>query len=160
MLKRIAAVSLALLLILSIAGCAGKVPFKYQISPTQGLILTQYTGQDTGVEIPAKIGKNPVAIIGVQTFYYNTTLKSVTIPDSVTIIADQAFQGCKALTSVTIPNSVTYISNQAFMNCTALQTVTIPDSVTDISHSAFTGCSSLTGGSRQIILKIQPDAVF
>jgi len=157
------AVLLALLLILAMAGCAGKVPFIYQYTQYAnsqgGIILTRYTGQDTSVEIPSKIRKDPVVVIG-QAFYNCTSLESVTIPDSVAIISEQAFYNCTSLASVIIPNSVTYISNQAFWNCTSLVSVTIPDSVTNISPSAFTGCGSLLAESRQRILRIQPDAQF
>jgi hypothetical protein len=46
-----------------------------------------------------------------------TSLKSITIPNSVTTIGDRAFDECKSLTSITIPNSVTSIGNGAFYEC-------------------------------------------
>ncbi len=69
--------------------------------------------------------------------YYQTRLKTVTIPNSVTEIGWSAFDGCTALTSVTIPNSVTKIGSGAFEGCTGLTSVTIPNSVTKIGGSAF-----------------------
>ena len=73
-----------------------------------------------------------------------TSLKSVTIPDSVTVIDLYAFEGCTGLTSITIPNSVTEIGNCAFKDCTGLTSITIPESVTVIGISAFEGCTGLT----------------
>ena len=49
--------------------------------------------------------------------YYQTRLKTVTIPNSVTEIGWSAFDGCTGLTSVTIPNSVTSIGTSAFYCC-------------------------------------------
>ena len=72
-----------------------------------------------------------------------STLKSVTIGNSVTSIGSSAFYGCTSLTSVTIPNSVTSIGDSAFSNCTSLTSVTIPNSVTSIGECAFYECYSL-----------------
>ena len=78
------------------------------------------------------------------TFYYCSSLKSITIPNSVTSIGDNAFYKCNGLTSVTIPNSVTSIGSSAFDNCRSLTSVTIPNSVTSIGDHAFYNCNSLT----------------
>ena len=83
-------------------------------------------------------------IIAPYQFRYCSTLKQVTIPDSVTSIGSSAFYGCTSLTSVTIPNSVTSIGISAFWGCTSLTSVTIGNSVTSIGDSAFSDCSSLT----------------
>ena len=79
-----------------------------------------------------------------KAFYQCTTLKTITIPDSVTTIGINAFRDCSSLTSVTIPDSVTEIGMYAFKYCSSLTSVTIPDSVTKIEGNAFSGCSSLT----------------
>ncbi|MCD8237522.1 MAG: leucine-rich repeat protein [Prevotellaceae bacterium] len=69
------------------------------------------------------------------------SLKSITIPDSVTNIGCCAF-GCSSLESITIPNSVMRIEDNAF-NWTPLKSITIPNSVTRIEDFAFWCCSSL-----------------
>ena len=73
-----------------------------------------------------------------------TTLKSVTIPDSVKIINYLAFDGCSSLTSITIPNGVTKIGESAFANCSSLTSVIIPDSVKSIDGYVFKGCNSVS----------------
>lgn len=59
-------------------------------------------------------------------------------------IGENAFEDCTSLKSITIPNSVTEIGSAAFRNCTGLTSVTIPDSVIEIGDSNFYGCSKLT----------------
>ena len=76
--------------------------------------------------------------------FANHSLKSVTIPNSVTSIGRLAFKGCGGLTSITIPNSVTSIGEDAFSSCSGLTSITIPNSVTSIGNGAFSGCFSLT----------------
>ena len=74
----------------------------------------------------------------------NTSLRSYTIPDSVTKISNHAFERCTSLTSIIIPGSVTSIGSNAFSYCSNLTTVTIGNGVKSIGNSAFNKCSGLT----------------
>ena len=47
-------------------------------------------------------------------YSYRSSIKTVTIGNSVTSIGSNAFYGCTSLTSVTIPDSVTSIGDYAF----------------------------------------------
>ncbi len=105
--------------------------------------LIGYTGSDTKLTLPEKIGGENYSIYKYA-FYYNDKITSVTIPDSVTSIGDRAFSGCTGLTSISIPDSVTRIGFDAFRGCTGLTSITIPNSVTSIGESAFEGCTGLT----------------
>ncbi len=87
---------------------------------------------------------NSVTSIGGSAFNGCTSLTNVIIPDSVTYIGVSAFSGCTSLTSITIPDGVTSIGDYMFDGCTSLASVTIPDSVTSIGDSAFHNCTSLT----------------
>lgn len=132
-----------------------------------GGVITEYTGSESNVSIPAKIGSDSVTAIGAGAFAGNTNVKSVSLPSSVTQIGQEAFAdcsslssvslpssleligigafyGCSTLTSVTVPNGTKTIDDEAFAECASLGTVTIPESVTNISDSAFDGCDSLT----------------
>lgn len=73
-----------------------------------------------------------------------SSLKNVTIGNSVTSIADYAFRGCTGLTNIIIPNSVISIGKYAFSSCSALTDITIGNSVTSIAEHAFKGCKALT----------------
>jgi hypothetical protein len=66
------------------------------------------------------------------------TLKSVTIPGSVTSIGIEAFYECSGLTSVTIPGSVTNIGNSAFYHCLSLTSVYFQGNAPTVGVDAFT----------------------
>lgn len=63
--------------------------------------ITKYTGTESTVILPSTINSWPVTKIGEDALKDNTTITSVTIPDSVTEIGANAFAGCTNLTSVT-----------------------------------------------------------
>ena len=87
---------------------------------------------------------NSVTTIGLSAFENCYSLTSITIPDSVTTIGESAFRSCDSLISITIPNSVTTIGELAFGNCNSLKSITIPDSVISIGVDAFDDCESIT----------------
>lgn len=69
--------------------------------PKKTVTITKYTGKESTVILPNTINSWPVTKIGEAAFQDNTTITSVTIPDSVTEIGANAFAGCTNLTSVT-----------------------------------------------------------
>jgi hypothetical protein len=77
------------------------------------------------------------------TFSSNATLKSISLPNSVSCIGEGAFEYCTSLTSITIPESVTYIGESAFNGCRSLRTFVVPESVFAIRACAFENCTSL-----------------
>ena len=110
------------------------------------LVLEDGTEQISGLSFPDSpietlyLGRNTIsAFVGGK-----TTLKEVTIGNSITEIGNSAFNGCSGLTEVTIPNSVTAIGASAFWNCTGLAKVSIGNSVVTIGSSAFKNCTGLT----------------
>lgn len=68
--------------------------------PQKTVTITKYTGTESTVILPSTINSWPVTKIGEAAFQDNTTITSVTIPDSVTEIGANAFAGCTKLTSV------------------------------------------------------------
>lgn len=105
--------------------------------------IKKYNGNDAVVNIPSEINGTPVTTIGNAAFR-DSSVTSVTIPDSVTSIDDNAFGFCSQLTNISIPNSVTYIGFSAFAHCTSLKSITLPSSLSSISEALFSGCSQLT----------------
>lgn len=68
--------------------------------PQKQLPLPKYTGTESTVILPSTINSWPVTKIGEDALKDNTTITSVTIPDSVTEIGSNAFADCTNLTSV------------------------------------------------------------
>ena len=102
----------------------------------------------TDVIIPENIHVNGatywVTHISIGAFLDCQTLKSVTIPNSITTIENNAFQGCYNLSSVTLPNSVKIIGSSAFSGCSALTSIVLPPGLEELARYAFFDCSSLS----------------
>ena len=96
--------------------------------------------------------------IRTYAFYFDKSLNSIVLPESVKIISssafnysnlvsidigngveriENAFENCRSLTNVTLGNNLKYIGNSAFYNCPALSNLTIPASITNISSLAL-----------------------
>ena len=76
--------------------------------------------------------------------YECCSIKSVTIPDTVTTLPSNIFYTCRALETVSIPCSVTSILANAFNTCCSLKSITIPNSVTSLEGSVFSYCYNLS----------------
>ena len=83
-------------------------------------------------------------LFGKSTFAQITTLKKVTLGDSIKEIPQMAFLECKGLQTVSIPSGLTKIGTQAFFGCSSLQDVTLHESLTEIGYQAFRDCDALT----------------
>lgn len=68
--------------------------------PPKTVTITKYTGTESTVILPSTISSWPVTKVGEDALKDNTTITSVTIPDSVTEIGTNAFADCTNLTSV------------------------------------------------------------
>lgn len=105
--------------------------------------LISYIGTEDNLTLPQDYDGQNYSIYEYA-FYCCTSIKNITIPDTVTSIRGYTFYGCSSLASISIGNSVTTIDDAAFINCTSLICVIIPNSVNSIGRGAFFGCDSLT----------------
>ena len=91
------------------------------------VILTGYRGNETDVTVPAYVGGLPVSEIGVNAFSFSTSLRSLTLPETVRRIGAGAFRYCYALESVTFGSVPTEpIDRSAFEACYALSEIVFP----------------------------------
>ena len=74
--------------------------------------------------------------------FANSSVTSITLPDSVTSIGDAAFNNCTKLRSFNAGNSVTEIPDDCFEYCSSLVNLTL-NNVTKIGEGAFYYCTSL-----------------
>ena len=103
--------------------------------------LISYIADDLHVIIPSGI-----RIIGEDAFY-DSKIKSITIPESVSVIEESAFEACKNLTYISVPSSVQKIGGRAFMDCWNLKRVDFKCKVEDLDYSTFSNCRNLTAVS-------------
>ena len=95
------------------------------------------------LSLPSDVGGKPIRVIAGRAFK-DSTLTSITIPNSVISIGSGTFQACLSITSVNIPNGITLIESSTFRLCQSLTSITIPNSVTSIEFNAFQSCLSIT----------------
>jgi len=120
-----------------------------------GFAVVGYVGSASKINIPELYKGYAVNSIASSAFSGNTTLTSVTIPNSVTNIGNKAFMNCTALTSITLNDTLTNIGQYAFAN-TKLTEIVLPDSLVAVGQGALMGVNTLTkltvpfiGGSHQ-----------
>lgn len=138
------AVAMLLTLLPAAAFAAPAPESDFEYSADNGTaIITKYKGAGGTVEIPATLGEYPVTGIGMHAFAEYTSLKSVSMPESMTSIGNGAFAGCTGLESVELPAGLKSIGENVFYSCTSLISVVVPDKVTSIADLAFYGCLNL-----------------
>ena len=128
---------------------------------------------DEDIHIPSTYRECPVKYIKHNAFQNCTTIRSITIPDSIIEIGFYAFEGCTSLETITLPfigkapdattnTAFSYIFNtvpeslntviltgsesiadSAFSGCTGITSIVIAESVTRIGYNAFKGCTGL-----------------
>ena len=72
------------------------------------------------------------------------TLRSVSLPVSLTNIADGAFANCRRLSDITLPEGLTFLGLEAFEDCRSLKTIRLPDSLTSVASNPFVFCDGLS----------------
>lgn len=129
--------------------------WRYKKQKDGTLMITGYTGTETDVTVPEKIGKAAVTAVGYRAFSpegprltnaqreARKAIRSVVIPDFVRKVEDSVFENCVSLTAVTLPKDLKRIPNYMFWNCMALTGVTIPQGVKEIGEGAFRSCTAL-----------------
>lgn len=84
-----------------------------------------------------------VTCIGEDMFIGHMTLKSVSLPNSVTTIERRAFAVC-GIQEISLPVTIESIGASAFASCTSLKTFTVPPKVTVLEEGVFNTCKKLT----------------
>ncbi len=111
------------------------------------ICISGYNGTATSLTIPSKIAGYNVTVISDLAFYGNTTLQSVTIPDTVEKISYGVFEGCSQLSQIKFSSNLKIIGSWAFSGCSKLTSISFSDGLESIGDYAFYNCSSLSSVS-------------
>ena len=88
---------------------------------------------------------NSVTSFGTYIFYYCYSLENIVVPNTTTTINTGFLQYCYSITNVEIPATIrTLGSSYVFGNCYSLATVILPVGISSISQTAFNTCYSLS----------------
>lgn len=124
--------------------CGHDKAWEYTIDEAAGTVtVTDYSGNDTEVQMPDTIEGLPVVAFTSQVFSNDRQLLAVTLPEAVTQIPDEAFRGCRNLERISLGSQITSVGRYAFCDCENLQAADLPDTVTSISDFAFHNCHML-----------------
>jgi len=143
---------------------------KYILKDGEATVGRQETSITGNIVIPSSINYNgtdyPVtkiidcsditcysdgSIVCVGGAFQNSSITSISIPQSITVIPAGAFQGCAKLTRAELPDGLTKIGSAAFAGCSVLAEIEIPNSVTDLASNSNYGYRSYTfGGCRNL----------
>lgn len=115
--------------------------FKY-IVDGNSIIIEEYIGEDTYVDIPNYIDNKTVNKIDKRAFA-GTSVERVKIPSTVNIIDGMAFMDCNKLEKVIMYDGISDIEICAFNGCDSLKEIIIPKTVKSIGTLAFSDCASL-----------------
>lgn len=166
-LKTVALLTLAAMLILTLASCGRSASAASDASGTWEGISWEYvkdgqtltlrgsgdmanaaTADTVGwaavrTSVKKVVMDDSITSIGNYAFYSMPLLESAQLSSAVTSIGDYAFALCSALTSVSLPDGITSIGESAFECCYALKSIQLPAGVTAIGERAFAFCRAL-----------------
>ncbi len=118
------------------------------------------------IEIPESVEYNDivysVTAIGDTAFFHESSITSITVPNTVTSVGERAFYDCRGIRGlvyndnilmyvpylsssvISVPEGIKTIHRDAFIDHYNLSTLTIPSSVTDIGSYSFQYCTNLS----------------
>ena len=118
------------------------------------------------IEIPESVEYNDivysVTAIGDTAFSHESSITSITVPNTVTSVGERAFFDCRGIRGlvyndnilmyvpylsssvISVPEGIKTIHRDAFIDHYNLSTLTIPSSVTDIGSYSFRYCTNLS----------------
>ena len=126
--------------------------FKITYTSTNNRVVEPYLANAFDAEIVSNtynngvgtiLFKTPVTKIAEEAFCDCSTLKSISLPNSITEIGGWAFFCCVGLQEVTLSNRLKTIGDAALSSCGMLLSVTLPESLVNVGDSAFYGCSGM-----------------
>ncbi len=95
----------------------------------------EYTSTDEKIVVPS-VMTSP-AVVSNE---YKDGKGVITLNKVITALQAKAFFECATLKTISIPGTVTKIGNNSFQNCTSLEAVVLPPEITELGVNLFNGC--------------------
>jgi hypothetical protein len=106
--------------------------------------IAEYTGTETGTA-PSWY-QNPIYpanVFPIYSFGWNSAIKTITLPGSITKIAEDAFSSNLNLETVILGDQLVEIGSQAFYSAKKLKNIVFPESLKIIADASFASCIGL-----------------
>lgn len=87
--------------------------------------------------LPETYDSKPIVGLLPKSFYNNTLLECISLPNSITNIGDFSFYNNSNLSHFNIPDSLERIGFNAFEKCTNLHSITLTDNIINLEASSF-----------------------
>ena len=149
-MKKIFAFLTAAVLLIGMASFAGAENgltnadgFVYEIKDDGTAVIVGYTGGKKKLAIPETLDSVPVTEIGINAFYNQTKIQTVTVPGCIKQIGSGAFARCTNLTSAKIGEGVEELGDGIFNACPKLTELSLPLSVSRIESNPVSYCSKI-----------------
>lgn len=114
------------------------------IIPDNVSVIGEYAFADCDILAEITFGSGILEIKGYA--FRNSVITELELGDNLSKIGGEAFAYCYSLKSVTIPNSITSIGNNAFYDCTAVESATMPVSAIRYIYNDSLKTVVITGG--------------
>lgn len=105
--------------------------------------VTEIADEALSCDAKELIIEAPLTTIGKNhrftSYYSQSRLTTVKLPNCLREIPDYIFSNCKQLEAIELPDSLRTIGDNAFA-FTSLKSITLPDSLKNIGSNAFLGC--------------------
>ena len=99
--------------------------YTYRLNDEGTATIIGWSGKDTELIVPAKLGEAAVTGIADGVFKDKTALTRLELPAGVKTIGENAFAGCTALTSLTLPDSLESLATTALTGDEALTSIVL-----------------------------------
>ncbi len=124
------------------------------------VVITGYTGTESGVAIPLALEGKVVTTIGEGAFKDNVTLKHIGLHQNIKTIEKECFSGCINLEEVFDDHYVSEIGAYAFEGCEKLISFDLSDDIKEIEPYTFSGCDLQSVDIPQGVITIGSRAFF
>ena len=93
---------------------------------------------DTATDVVIPDGATKIRLY----LFYQTKVKTVTLPEGITEIGNNAFANCQQLTTMNLPDTITTLGNSAFASSYRLAVPKLPKNLVSIGQIAFGSTAS------------------